>query len=144
MSYLTEPPSFELDPAQTTANNNATSTSYDYHLPHTKTIDLIGEEFAPKSRSNVVVESINQPTGISSSAHNLGANVVLVNTSNSGPVPLHVQQIIQQAQNQVSDQSFRCPIFYPIAQWLLFYPQCNEQWSERVENKNVKNSLQTD
>ena len=106
MSYLTETATFELDPhtGHSGGNNNTTSsTGYDYHLPHTKTIDLIGEEFAPKSRTgNVVVESIGvaNPTGngIPTSAHNLGPNVVLVNTSNSGPVPLQVQQILQQTQ----------------------------------------------
>merc|ERR1711971_500663 len=62
-----------------------------------------------KSRNsgNVVVESIggaNLTTGngnglgIPTSSHNLGPNVVLVNTSNSGPVPLQVQQILQQTQ----------------------------------------------
>ena len=112
MSYLTETTTFELDPhtGHSGGNNNTTSsTGYDYHLPHTKTIDLIGEEFAPKSRNsgNVVVESIggaNLTTGngnglgIPTSSHNLGPNVVLVNTSNSGPVPLQVQQILQQTQ----------------------------------------------
>merc|ERR1712077_55800 len=107
MSYLTETATLEFDPGAASAaaaavagNNNG---GYDYHLPHTKTIDLIGEEFAPKSRTgNVVVESIGgvNPTGngIPTSSHNLGPNVVLVNTSNSGPVPLQVQQILQQTQ----------------------------------------------
>jgi len=36
MSYLTE------------VTSNLESEVYDYHLPHTKTIDLIGEEFAPR------------------------------------------------------------------------------------------------
>ena len=109
MSYLTETATFELDPhtghSGAGGNNNTTATTgYDYHLPHTKTIDLIGEEFAPKSRAgNVVVESIGgaNPTGNglpTSPSHNLGPNVVLVNTSNSGPVPLQVQQILQQTQ----------------------------------------------
>jgi hypothetical protein len=109
MSYLTETTTFELDPHSGNGGNN--NTTYDYSLPHTKTIDLIGEEFAPKSRNsgNVVVESIggaNLTTGngngigigIPTSSHNLGPNVVLVNTSNSGPVPLQVQQILQQTQ----------------------------------------------
>ena len=126
MSYLAEPPTFELDPtANSAANNNATSTTvYDYHLPHTKTIDLIGEEFAPKSRNatsgNVVVENIN-PAGIPTSAHNLGTNVVLVNTSNSGTVPLQVQQILQQAQTQVS------PIFKKEYSYHLTYSILNNR-----------------
>jgi hypothetical protein len=103
MSYLSETATLEFDPNG--SNNNGTTSSYDYHLPHTKTIDLIGEEFAPKSRSStlgqgqaVVVENIG---GIPTS---MGPNVVLVNTSGgSGGVPFHVQQILQQAQqHQVS------------------------------------------
>jgi hypothetical protein len=98
MSYLSETATLEFDPNG--SNNNGTTSSYDYHLPHTKTIDLIGEEFAPKSRSStlgqgqaVVVENIG---GIPTS---MGPNVVLVNTSGgSGGVPFHVQQILQQAQ----------------------------------------------
>ena len=41
MSYLTETATLEYE----TSGNNG---NYEYHLPHTKTIDLIGEEFAPK------------------------------------------------------------------------------------------------
>ena len=109
MSYLTETATLEFDPgagATAAGNNNG---GYDYHLPHTKTIDLIGEEFAPKSRSSVVVESIGS-NSIPTSSQSLGPNVVLVNTSNSGGpvnhaagVPLQVQQIIQQAHSQVTE-----------------------------------------
>ena len=38
MSYLTETATLEYD----TSGNNG---NYEYHLPHTKTIDLIGEEW---------------------------------------------------------------------------------------------------
>ena len=107
MSYLTETATLEFDPnGGSTSNNNA---GYDYHLPHTKTIDLIGEEFVQKSRSiggqSVVVENLHpNGTGLSNTSHNLGPNVVLVNSSNSGGgVPLQVQQILQQAQTQVRD-----------------------------------------
>ena len=116
MSYLTETATLEYE----TSGNNG-STSYEYHLPHTKTIDLIGEEFAPKQRSqqqnqqpSVIVEAIagsaSDHTANSSAAdavpvstmsQQLGPNVVFVNTSGSGGVPLQVQQIIQQAQQQV-------------------------------------------
>jgi hypothetical protein len=115
MSYLTETATLEYE----TSGNNG-STSYEYHLPHTKTIDLIGEEFAPKQRSqqqnqqpSVIVEAIagsaSDHTANSSAAdavpvstmsQQLGPNVVFVNTSGSGGVPLQVQQIIQQAQQQ--------------------------------------------
>ena len=111
MSYLTETATLEFDPSG--VNNNP---AYEYHLPHTKTIDLIGEEFAPKSRSVtssvVTVENIGA-NGIPINAHGQPpGNVVLVNsngnssnTNSSGGVPLHVQQILQQAQNQVCTAS---------------------------------------
>ena len=98
MSYLTETATLEFDPSG--GPGNGSTNSYDYNLPHTKTIDLIGEEFAPKSR-NVVVESIggaNNAAPNNSVPTSLGPNVVLVNASNSGAVPL---QIIQQAPTQV-------------------------------------------
>ena len=84
MSYLTETATLEFDPSG--SNNNAGS-AYDYHLPHTKTIDLIGEEFVQKTSSH----------------SHLGPNVVLVNNTGIGGsgVPLQVQQILQQAQHQV-------------------------------------------
>jgi hypothetical protein len=41
MSFLTEVQTLEYDP---------TNPNYEYHLPHTKTIDLIGEEFAPRAK----------------------------------------------------------------------------------------------
>lgn len=96
MSYLTETATLEFDPSGGGSNNNAVASAYDYHLPHTKTIDLIGEEFVQKtSRSGSMVEN--------SSPHNLGPNVVLVNNAGigGGGVPLQVQQILQQAQHQV-------------------------------------------
>ena len=110
MSYLTEAASLEFDPGSAGAgqNNNSSNSEFDYHLPHAKAIDLIGEEFVAKSRqsgSNVVVESISSVSSavtspiVSTSSH-LGPNVVLVNTSShSGAMPL-VQQILQ-AQTQV-------------------------------------------
>ena len=132
MSYLTETATLEYDTSGSNGN-------YDYHLPHTKTIDLIGEEFAPKSRSqqansaqqatqepSVIVETIDhiistasadsanslvtqQP--ISTMAQQLGPNVVFVNTSGGSGVPLQVQQIIQQAQQQVSGgTTSMCPV----------------------------------
>ena len=57
MSYLTETATLEYE----TSGNNC---NYEYHLPHTKTIDLIGEEFAPKRSQNqqqpsVIVETID-------------------------------------------------------------------------------------
>lgn len=111
MSYLTETATLEYD----TSGNNG---NYEYHLPHTKTIDLIGEEFAPKSRSanqqqqpSVIVETIDnsdQANGsdqvqlpVSTMSQQLGPNVVFVNSSGGSGVPLQVQQIIQQAQQQV-------------------------------------------
>ena len=119
MSYLSETATLEYE----TSGNNG-STSYEYHLPHTKTIDLIGEEFAPKRsqqpnqhQPSVIVEaiggsavsadhhSVNSVADISvpvsTMSQQLGPNVVFVNTSGSSGVPLQVQQIIQQAQQQV-------------------------------------------
>ena len=119
MSYLSETATLEYE----TSGNNG-STSYEYHLPHTKTIDLIGEEFAPKrsqqqpnhlsNQPSVIVEaiggsavsadhhSVNSVADISvpvsTMSQQLGPNVVFVNTSGSSGVPLQVQQIIQQAQ----------------------------------------------
>ena len=113
MSYLTETATLEYE----TSGNNG---NYDYHLPHTKTIDLIGEEFAPKrsqqQQPSVIVETIDGDVNVSSAtgaSHNvvttmsqqLGPNVVFVNTSGGSGVPLQVQQIIQQAQAQ--QQVFR-------------------------------------
>jgi hypothetical protein len=49
MSYLAE------------VSANLDNEVYDYHLPHTKTIDLIGEEFAPR-KHNVIVEGIGSTT----------------------------------------------------------------------------------
>ena len=91
MSYLTETATLEFDPSG--SNNNAGS-AYDYHLPHTKTIDLIGEEFVQKTSSH----------------SHLGPNVVLVNNTGIGGsgVPLQVQQILQQAQHQVLLKSSEC------------------------------------
>lgn len=110
MSYLTETATLEYDTSGSNGN-------YDYHLPHTKTIDLIGEEFAPKQRSatqqqqpSVIVETIDSTEAngqqasslpITTMSQQLGPNVVFVNTSGGGGVPLQVQQIIQQAQQQV-------------------------------------------
>ena len=127
MSYLTETATLEYD----TSGNNGT---YEYHLPHTKTIDLIGEEFAPKRSINqqqpsVIVEtidhsgeiangsalaaataagvigtiptSVTQPQPVTAMSQSLGPNVVFVNTSGGSGLPLQVQQIIQQAQQQV-------------------------------------------
>ena len=48
---------------------NLESEVYDYHLPHTKTIDLIGEEFAPR-KHNVIVESLGSTT-VSSNISNV-------------------------------------------------------------------------
>ena len=111
MSYLTETATLEFDPQGTGSNNNA---AYDYHLPHTKTIDLIGEEFVPKSRPGVVVENLHP-----NPSHNLGPNVVLVNNSSSSGgmgggagVPLQVQQILQQAQNQVRVKPSEIPFIF--------------------------------
>ena len=110
MSYLTETATLEFGDPSGGVNNNPT---YEYHLPHTKTIDLIGEEFVstkarPVSSSGVTVENIGA-NGIPINAQGQLGNVVLVNsngshsniTNSSGGVPLHVQQILQQAQNQV-------------------------------------------
>ena len=107
MSYLTETATLEYD----TSGNNG---NYEYHLPHTKTIDLIGEEFAPKrsqqQQPSVIVETIDSgdTNGTSSvtpvstmSSQQLGPNVVFVNSTGGSGVPLQVQQIIQQAQQQV-------------------------------------------
>ena len=83
-------------------------------------IDLIGEEFAPKrsqqQQPSVIVETIDsdQPNSnqavtqvtqhqpVTTMSQPLGPNVVFVNTSGGSGVPLQVQQIIQQAQQQVS------------------------------------------
>ena len=122
MSYLTETATLEYD---TSGTNHG---SYDYHLPHTKTIDLIGEEFAPKpnrsqsqqqpeqvvQQPSVIVENINpsepgtvnSSTPITTMSQQLGPNVVFVNTSGGSGVPLQVQQIIQQAQQQVWNLTF--------------------------------------
>lgn len=48
--------------ANTTITTQTQSGAYEYHLPHTKTIDLIGEEFVPRNKNpsgtpNVVVVS---------------------------------------------------------------------------------------
>jgi hypothetical protein len=45
------------------------STNYEYHLPHTKTIDLIGEEFAPKR--SVVAGGTGPGSDVISSAPNV-------------------------------------------------------------------------
>lgn len=104
-SYLSDSAALEFDPSGGSNNNQG---NYEYTLPHAKAIDLIGEEFVPKARTasgqSVVLEGIPMST-VSSST--LGHNVVFVNTStgtftsNSHGVPIQVQQIIQQAQNQV-------------------------------------------
>lgn len=111
MSYLTETATLEYDTSGSNGN-------YDYHLPHTKTIDLIGEEFAPKrsqqqtQQPSVIVETIDSTEAngggqqasslpITTMSQHLGPNVVFVNTSGGSGVPLQVQQIIQQAQQQV-------------------------------------------
>ena len=111
MSYLTETATLEFDPSGGVNNNPA----YEYHLPHTKAIDLIGEEFAPKGRqpstSVVTVENIGA-NGIPINAQGMPSNVVLVNSNgtttntNSSGVPIQVQQILQQAQNQVQYTRF--------------------------------------
>ena len=108
MSYLTETATLEYETSGSNGN-------YEYHLPHTKTIDLIGEEFAPKRSQNqqqpsVIVETIDSadtngssivtPITTMSSQH-LGPNVVYVNSTGGSGVPLQIQQIIQQAQQQV-------------------------------------------
>ena len=108
MSYLTETATLEYETSGSNGN-------YEYHLPHTKTIDLIGEEFAPKRSQNqqqpsVIVETIDSaetngssivtPISTMSSQH-LGPNVVYVNSTGGSGVPLQIQQIIQQAQQQV-------------------------------------------
>ena len=117
MSYLTETATLEFDPnGGSTSNNNA---GYDYHLPHTKTIDLIGEEFVQKSRpvggQSVVVENLHPNGGGLSSTSHVGPNVVLVNSSNSGSgVPLQVQQILQQAQTQVRFQYIKFEYFLQV------------------------------
>jgi hypothetical protein len=90
---------------------NLESEAYDYHLPHTKTIDLIGEEFAPR-KHNVIVESLgsttvtsnisNSITSSSTGLHqNFGPNVVFVNANGTSSMPIQVQQLLQQAQQQV-------------------------------------------
>ena len=90
---------------------NLESEAYDYHLPHTKTIDLIGEEFAPR-KHNVIVESLGSTTvtsnlsnSITSSStgltQNFGPNVVFVNANGTSSMPIQVQQLLQQAQQQV-------------------------------------------
>ncbi len=95
MSYLTE------------VASNLESEVYDYHLPHTKTIDLIGEEFAPR-KHNVIVESLgsttissNATTSSSGLTQNFGPNVVFVNANGTSSMPIQVQQLLQQAQQQV-------------------------------------------
>ncbi|CAB4057410.1 unnamed protein product [Lepeophtheirus salmonis] len=57
MSFLTEVSSSaggnnNLDYTNTQTTHE--SSNYDYHLPHTKTIDLIGEEFAPRKDSPTI------------------------------------------------------------------------------------------
>ena len=104
-SYLSE----EFDPSGGGSNNN--QGTYEYTLPHAKAIDLIGEEFVPKARTasgqSVVVETLGGIPMSTVASSTLGHNVVFVNTStgtftsNSHGVPIQVQQIIQQAQNQV-------------------------------------------
>ena len=129
MSYLTETATLEYD---TSGTNHGT---YDYHLPHTKTIDLIGEEFAPKrsqqqeqQQPSVIVENINpsEPGTINTSnlpittmSQHLGPNVVFVNTSGGSGVPLQVQQIIQQAQQQVLKPN--TPFFYNLSNFYVFF-----------------------
>jgi hypothetical protein len=36
-------------------------TSYEYHLPHSRTLDLIGEEFAPRGSASSKLTSSNDP-----------------------------------------------------------------------------------
>ena len=88
---------------------NLESEAYDYHLPHTKTIDLIGEEFAPR-KHNVIVESLGSTTVTSNLSNsitstglsqNFGPNVVFVNANGTSSMPIQVQQLLQQAQQQV-------------------------------------------
>ena len=69
----------------------------------------IGEEFAPR-KHNVIVESLGSTTVTSnisttSSSSGLtqtfGPNVVFVNANGTSSMPIQVQQLLQQAQQQV-------------------------------------------
>ena len=130
MSYLTETATLEYETSGSNGN-------YEYHLPHTKTIDLIGEEFAPKRSQNqqqpsVIVETIDSaetngssivtPISTMSSQH-LGPNVVYVNSTGGSGVPLQIQQIIQQAQQQVRFDKYWV---YRYARWARSLDQTNE------------------
>ena len=87
---------------------------FNFNFSFPFSIDLIGEEFAPKrsqqQQPSVIVETIDSgdTNGTSSitpvstmSSQQLGPNVVFVNSTGGSGVPLQVQQIIQQAQQQV-------------------------------------------
>ena len=130
MSYLTETATLEYETSGSNGN-------YEYHLPHTKTIDLIGEEFAPKRSQNqqqpsVIVETIDSaetngssivtPISTMSSQH-LGPNVVYVNSTGGSGVPLQIQQIIQQAQQQVRFDKYWV---YRYARWVRSLDQTNK------------------
>ena len=58
---MAHPTSFAIMSYLAEVSANLDNEVYDYHLPHTKTIDLIGEEFAPR-KHNVIVESIGSTT----------------------------------------------------------------------------------
>ena len=131
MSYLTETATLEYETSGSNGN-------YEYHLPHTKTIDLIGEEFAPKRSQNqqqpsVIVETIDSaetngssivtPISTMSSQH-LGPNVVYVNSTGGSGVPLQIQQIIQQAQQQVRFDKYWV---YRYTRWVRTLDQTNKQ-----------------
>ena len=130
MSYLTETATLEYETSGSNGN-------YEYHLPHTKTIDLIGEEFAPKRSQNqqqpsVIVETIDSaetngssivtPISTMSSQH-LGPNVVYVNSTGGSGVPLQIQQIIQQAQQQVRFDKYWV---YRYTRWVRTLDQTNK------------------
>ncbi|XP_040578150.1 uncharacterized protein [Lepeophtheirus salmonis] len=70
MSFLTEVSSSaggnnNLDYTNTQTTHE--SSNYDYHLPHTKTIDLIGEEFAPRKDSPTITTGSTPLSGSNSS-----------------------------------------------------------------------------
>lgn len=74
MSFMTEVQT-SLDCGDTGSGSN-----YEYHLPHTKTIDLIGEEFAPKRAGDVLCSAPNVVV-VSAVPASMGSNLIQTTTA---------------------------------------------------------------
>jgi hypothetical protein len=102
MSFLAEVSAeslqFDSNVAVTSGPSGAgvATATYEYHLPHTKTLDLIGEEFAPRKTHhhiseagpNVVVVSA-MPTGVSGSLLPANLTPMVITSSAHGDTVHH-------------------------------------------------------